>query len=148
MAIFGLSDAVNGAADKICNMVLVRRVVRNPLFTALLITALIAVIAMAFYGSSIRNSGLKKAARVFIYSLLATTAVSYLSYHTMSRMFSETERKEEMRNVFNGIELSRANSVTAAVPRIGGAPVESPRADNLSQSSLIEDVFLPRYLSS
>ena len=119
MAGISLGGAVNSAGDWACDSKLVRGVIRNPIYTALLILALVAVVLMATYREPIRRGGGRRAARAFVYGLILVVGVMALHNYSVRREASATAAQKDLRDAFTSIEASR--SVGAAA--YGGAPV-------------------------
>ncbi len=163
---------MNSVGDWACDSKLVRGVARNPIYTALLILALVAVVLMATYREPIRKGGGRKAARAFVYGLLLVVGVMAVHNYSVRREASETAAQKDMRDVFTSIEASRSVGNGAAVayggadaraggpssapgspkklsgPRAPSSPAGSagPRPDNLSSGESwldIDDVELP-----
>lgn len=160
-----LGGAVNSVGDWACDSKLVRGVVRNPIYTALLILALVAVVLMATYREPIRRGGGRRAARAFVYGLLLVVGVMTVHNYSVRREASATAAQKDLRDAFTSIEASRsvgAASYGGATPLPGldsprsgiaepltgaGGPrppgVADARPDNLSERLDIDDVQLP-----
>jgi hypothetical protein len=171
---FDLGATVNSAADWLCSAPIVRSVINNPIFTALLVTALAAIIIMALYGSRLKGTGFKRGARAFLYVFMAVTAVLFVHHYAVMRCARREATQKGVRDVFSSIQQSRQSGLpgvpimptegyegyegdSAAAP-VAAAPVTggytdsaSPqgyalRPDNISLDSdlIIEDVVVPR----
>jgi hypothetical protein len=115
MAGFSLASAVNGAAEWACRAPLLRSVVGNPVFTALLITALVAVVVIAFCRGAVKTST-RGRARALLYTFLMVTAVMFFHHHaTLSRAREDTAQSG-VRDVFSSIQQSRELGTLGAVP--------------------------------
>jgi hypothetical protein len=153
-----LGHAVNSAADWLCGAPLIRGVVNNPVFTALLIVALAAVVMMALYHRQLRGMGAKRALRALLYVFLLTAAVQFVHHYAVQRCARRDAAQKGVRDIFSSIEQSRETSALGTglgAPATGGAPPESDperarprtggyRPDNVaSDASLdIEDVVV------
>ena len=164
---FDLGSAVNGAADWVCNAPLVRGIVSNPIFTALLIVALAAIVVMALYHAQIKKARLKRGVKAFIYVFLIVLAVVFVHHYAVVRTAQLSAAQKGLRDVFSTIEQSRLSSAaTGGVPVLpmgyeGGnssrgrddaglgaydeGPVAPARADNVGglDDLVIEDAVVP-----
>jgi hypothetical protein len=164
MSGFDLGGAINGTAEWACNAPIIRTVVNNPIFTALLITALVVIVIMALYHYQIKQAGAKKAVKAFLYVFLLVTAVMFVHHYAVMRSARDAASQKGVRDVFSSIEQSRLGGAAGATPVIpwgfpdaqpiseaeGGAPpmpvaVRGPRPDNiaLDVDTIIEDVVVP-----
>jgi uncharacterized membrane protein len=124
-----LGHAVNSAADWLGNAPIIRTVVSNPVFTALLIAALAAVVVMALYHYQIKQAGLKRGLRALLYVFLVVLAVVFVHHHVVMRTARATAAQKGIREVFSGIEQSRAGAFPGVVPVVpmGFAAPEAPK---------------------
>ena len=153
MSGFNLGNAVNNAADWACSAPIIRSVVSNPVFTALLITALAAIVVMALYHYPIKRAGVKRGVRALLYVFLIVTAVTFVHHYAVMRIARETTQQKGVRDVFSSIQQSRDVGAPGTVPvypmgyegpRFGGAELGAP--DNVAVGDgalVIEDVVLP-----
>lgn len=98
-----IQHALDGAATWLCSAPIVTRVVSNPIFTALLITALAAVVLMGVYRYCAWKAGWKKAARAAIYLLLVVSAVVFVHHYAVMHKVRSESLQEGVRSVFNSI---------------------------------------------
>jgi hypothetical protein len=122
---FDLGGAINASADWVCGAPIIRSIVSNPVFTALLIPALAATVVMAVYHYEIKTAGSKRACRALLYVFLIVTAVVFVHHYAMSRILQETSQQSGIRDVFNSIEISRQQGVGYK----GGAPADNATSD-------------------
>jgi hypothetical protein len=157
---FDLGATVNSAADWVCNAPLVRGIVRNPIYTALLVTALAAIVAMALYGNQIRKAGLKRGARALLYMLLSATAVLFVHHSAVSSAARDAADQKDVRTVFASIQQSRDAGTTTPGSQPGSQPATGggegdcacPLATNKTspggdRALTIDDVVVPSALS-
>jgi len=116
MSGFDLGGAINASADWVCNAPVIRGIVSNPVFTALLITALVAVVVMALYHYQVKSAGTKKAVKAFLYVFLLVTAVMFVHHYAVMRSARDAAAQKGVRDVFSSIQQSRESSFGAAVP--------------------------------
>ncbi len=162
-----LGAAFNSAADWVCGSPLVNGVVSNPVYTALLITALVAVVAMGLYGPQVKAAGLKRGIRAAIYVFLLVGAVAFVHHYAVMRLARSHAGAQGVRDVFSGIQQSRESGIGGGTPVVpagwgappaagysggggygGGAPAAArpgPRPDNVALAGdvFIEDVVVP-----
>lgn len=117
---FEVATAVNGIADKICNNPLVSSVVYNPIFMALLVSCIVVVIVLAMYYNKFKSQGWKKAARLFIFLLISTSALIFVHHYAVCRKTRMDMSRRDIADVFQGIEQSRRfeGSNTPVVPAV------------------------------
>src|SRR5208337_5070627 len=82
---FDVGGAVNAAADWLCGSALVKGIVNNPIFTALLLTAIAIVIILGMYYREFRSGGKKKMIRMTIYLLFAVAIVVFVHHYAVER---------------------------------------------------------------
>jgi len=167
MSGFNLGSAINSAADWVCGAPIIRSIVSNPVYTALLITALAAIVVMAIYHYQIKRAGTKRAVRALLYVFLIVTAVVFVHHYAVMRMARETSQQSGVRDLFSSIQESRGIGAAGTVPvypmgyegqrgTVGGSAAEcgcpdaartgGHRPDNVAEDYgplVIEDVSLP-----
>ena len=126
-----LGSAVNSAADWLCSAPLIRGLVSNPMFMALLIVSLAAVVVMAFYHYQIKQAGLKKGLRAFIYVFLIVLVVIFIHHYATIQCLRQTTMQKGVREVFSSIEQSR--TVGFGIPVVPGDTVQGRGENHLSQ---------------
>lgn len=133
---FSIGRTINGAVEWVGSAPLISTVMNNPFYTALLLTALVAVVGLALYGAEIRASSAKTTARAAVYVFLASAAVLYIHHTVVHRAAQRSAASEGVRNIFSGIQASRTINAGESVPVIpevvGGA-----RPDNVAASDLV-----------
>lgn len=122
-----MGSLVNASADWLSSAPIVRGIVSNPVFTALLIVALVAIVAMALYHYQIKEAGLKRGLRALLYAFLAVLAVVFVHHYAVTRAARATATQKGIREVFSGIEQSRAGALPGSVPVVPMG-FEAPRA--------------------
>lgn len=118
---YDIGSCVNSSANWVTSSPIIKGIVQNPFFTALVITVLTIIIFMANY--RVKKEGTKKVVRVFIYIFLSVTAVMYVHNYIIIQQTHEAHSTQGVRDVFAGIEQSR---------KIGGdslMPLENDYAD-------------------
>ena len=177
MSGFDLGGAINACADWACGAPIIRGIVSNAVFTALLITALVVVVVMALYRYQIKQAGAKKGARAVLYVLFLVTAVMFVHHYAVMRIARDSAAQKGVRDVFSSIQQSRESGVAGGTPVIpwgepaaaatgvttggscgcpavaGTAPAagsrQPQRPDNVASGSdlVIEDVVVPATVS-
>jgi multisubunit Na+/H+ antiporter MnhC subunit len=129
---FDIGGAINSAGEWLSNAPIIHRIVNNPVYTALLITALVATVAIAMYREHLRG---KKAVRALIYVFFLTTLVVFVHHYAILHAASDNSYQKYSRDVFEGVQSSRAmgglNDTTPVIPAgehaaVGGASVPPP----------------------
>jgi len=110
---FDLGGAVNSAADWLSSAPIIHRIVNNPIYTALLITALVAVVALAMYRDKLKG---KKALKALFYTFFLTSLVVFVHHYAMVRSARETAEQYQARDIFAGVQSSRALGQEGIVP--------------------------------
>jgi hypothetical protein len=118
-----LGAAVNGAADWLCSAPIIRSVANNPMFTALLVTALGAIIMMALYHNQMKGAGLKRGARAFVYVFLVVTAVLFVHHYAVTRCARQDAAQKAVRDVFSSIQQSRVSGMPGMISVMPGEEV-------------------------
>jgi Mn2+/Fe2+ NRAMP family transporter len=129
---FDVGGAVNAAADWLCGSALVKGIVNNPIFTALLLTAIAIVIILGMYYREFRSGGKKKMVRMTIYLLFAVAIVVFVHHYAVERCIRTEAAQKGVRDVFQGIAQSRQINPTSVT--IMGAG-ERPGASYAHSSS-------------
>ncbi len=140
-----IGNAVNRVADWVCETPIIRGVVNNPVFTALLIVAIIVVIAMALYSRDIKRNGVKRALRFAVYCFLAVLTVTFIHHYAVKRDAQKSVSQKGIQDVFSSIEANRATGGHGVIPVLptnyegggqdyGGARFSS-RPNNISGSN-------------
>jgi hypothetical protein len=155
-----LGGAVNSGADWVCGMPLVRSIVSNSVFTALLITALAAIVALSVYRAQLKGAGGRKAVRAFLYLFFLVTAVMFVHQYTLTKSARASAESQNIRDVFAGIQQSRATGGDPRwEPAARGGDIDpdcgcpamasntTARPNNVMSSLDIQDVALPATLS-
>lgn len=160
---FSLGGAVNSGADWVCGLPIVRGIITNSVYTALLITALVVIVALGVYRAQLAKAGTRKALRATLYLFFLVTAVMFIHQYTLTRAAHDTAAAQNVRDVFAGIEQSRTQvggSAFASPPFVPSSPfgglaslappqsfATSARPDNIHCDSVtsldIEDVVVP-----
>lgn len=121
-----LGGAVNSAAGWACNAPFVRTVVNNPLFTALLVSALVVVILFALCRGTFGRESKKGMLRAFIYILLATTVVLFIHHKAVVDCERGAARMQGTREVFSSIQSSQELGGYDPVPIVPREKYEDP----------------------
>ena len=114
---FSLGGAINSTADWVCTAPIVHGIVNNPIFTALLITALVAVIILSLYQSEIKNAGNKLGVRALFYIFLMSTAIIFVHHYAMTKKITDSVRQDGVRKLHSSIKES-ASATTGFTPII------------------------------
>ena len=105
---FGLDVAVNGLADWVCTAPIVGTVIKNPILTALMITAMVVIVIIAQARSSINR---RKIARMSVYLVILVSATIFIHDFATVRAARSIGDQDSIRDVFAGIG-SHAHAAT------------------------------------
>lgn len=100
---FDVSHALDGAASWLCSSRLVSKIISNPIFTALLITALAMVVIMGVYHYCMRQGGWKKTVRMAIYLMMVISAVVFVHHYAVMARARNESLQAGVRSVFKSI---------------------------------------------
>jgi hypothetical protein len=118
---FEIGEVLNQGAGWIGQSPLVFGVIRNPVLTALLLTALALVIIHAMYGWDLKKTGWRRSFKVGFWLLLSASALLFVHYYALERHLLNSLAPEGVRNIVRSIHHSVASG--------GGYPVY-PSADD------------------
>jgi hypothetical protein len=111
-----IGGAVNTASDWICSSSIIRKVMENPIFTGLLLTALVMIVIMAQYHYKIKEEGNTKLAKTTIYLFLIVMGIMFVHNYAFKRCSEKEAHQNGIRNVFSSIEHSRNLPTYQTVP--------------------------------
>lgn len=138
---FNIGGAVNSAADWACNAPIIRGIVSNPVFTALLITALVVIVVMALYHDQLKKAGVKRKVRAVLYIFLLVTAVMFVHHYAVNSIARESAVQQGARDMFRSIQDSRDSGVSGTVPVLPmgyeSEPAEAPLATGGGNTSSV-----------
>ena len=112
---FEVGQVVNGAAEWVCGSSIVYGVLRNPIITALLITALAMIIIF-----TVLNPGKTKNAprwqtnlRCGIYLFLGISAIMFVHYYALGRSLRSDASQKGIRDVVNQVHFAQGGGYGA-----------------------------------
>jgi len=120
MSGFDLGGSINSAAEWACSAPIIRTIVNNAVFTAILITAIVAVIMLGTYYDRAKYGGSKQAVRSTLYVGLLVMMVMFVHHYAVQQAARDAAAHKGVRDVFSGIQASReygAGVGTPVVPR-------------------------------
>ena len=118
-----LGAAVNSGSEWITRAPIVRTVMSNPIYTALLLTALI-ILVLAYIKDGSMSDSWRATIKTFVYIFIAALAVITVHHYTMVSKFRSEGAGENVRRTFDSIQQA---------PTYGGAVY--PVGDQHSSSS-------------
>jgi len=121
---FELGGTLRGGAEWTCGRPLFYGVLRNPVFTAALITALALVIVFALYRSELKRSGWQLGVKTGFWVLVATSAVVFVHYYALEKYFNKEHGNRGVREVVGAINASA----------VGGGGYRIPLSDEAGES--------------
>lgn len=156
MSGFDLGGTVNGAAEWVSTAPLIRTVINNPVFTALLITAIVAVIVLGTYYDRVREGGAKKAVRTTLYVFFFVSMVMFVHHYCVCKTARDATAHKGVRDVFAGIQASRdheggtpvmprgyGEAATGGAARAANVAPAGEAPDDTADELIIEDIVLP-----
>ena len=111
-----LGSSFNRAADWACHAPIIQTVFGNPVFTALLITAIAAIVVLAIYHRELKKCGTKRAVKALIYLGFVVMMVMFVHHYATNRIARDAINQRGVRDVFSSIDVSRAVGDPHAVP--------------------------------
>lgn len=119
---FDVGSAVNGASTRLTKLPVIGGCVKNPLFLALFLTALVLIVMWAVLAKSLKGVGMKRIARVAIIFFVVAATMLIIHQAVIRSTVEETAVVGGRREVFDGIEASRQLTHGAGVhPVLPGA---------------------------
>jgi len=111
---FDFGSAINGGAEWVCRSDLGNRVIRNPIITALLITALCLIIIYAVYQGEFREAGWRRALRVGIYIGFCVTLLLFVHYYALRRSVEDEHAQKGVRSVVDSVHQNYSGAGAGA----------------------------------
>lgn len=150
MSSFDLGGVVNNISGWLYAAPVVKNVINNPIFTALLLTAIVAIIGISIYRAQIKEAGNTKALRAVLYIFLSAMAILFVHHYAVVRTYNDLNQKTGIRDVFSSIQQSIAVGGQDNIPifpnidnKITGGNEISSRPDNIMTPDLqINDVVM------
>lgn len=120
-------NVVNSCASFVAGNKFIGKVLGNPLFTALLVTALAMIILWVLYKEELKDTGKKRALRTFIYIAFATTALLFVHFYIVRKSLECEVQRQGINQVFQSIQTSaEMKGREGARQIIEGAGLSSP----------------------
>jgi hypothetical protein len=120
---FDINHTLDRISSWLCSSPMVNAIIGNPIFTALLITALAVVVIMGVLHYSVRNAGWKKIARVSIYLLLVVSAVVFVHHYAVLNRMRTESIMQNSRDVFQSLGTVQGRGEHPVLPQtmaVGG----------------------------
>ena len=103
---FEVGKSFNSGAEWLCGAPLVYGTLRNPVATALLITALALIIVYVVYREDLRGTGWRLGAKSAVWLTFGVSALVFVHYHALGRSLSQGNASQGVRDVVNSIHHS------------------------------------------
>lgn len=116
---FEIGKAFNGGAEWVCGSAMFG-VLRNPVFTALLITAVALVIVYAMYRHELEGTGRRRGVKTAFWLLLAVSALVFVHYYALERSLEKSHAAQGVQNVMNSIHHSATMGGGYTIQPFGG----------------------------
>jgi len=117
---FEVGKSFNSGAEWLCGAPLVYGTLRNPVATALLITALALIIVYVVYREDLRGTGWRLGAKSAVWLTFGVSALVFVHYHALGRSLSQGNASQGVRDVVNSIHHSV--SAEGGYSVLGGSP--------------------------
>jgi hypothetical protein len=116
--------------DRVSDLPLARGLLRSPPLTALLLTALVAVILMASYAPAVRASGARRAVRTALYFFFGALFILFAHHSLLTRSARAEAANLSAREVHAGVAqaLAWSDPSWAAEPGPAEGPATAPAA--------------------
>lgn len=105
---FEIGRAVNGGAEWACRSSFGNRILRNPVVTALLITALCLVVIYAIYRAEIRAAGWRPGLRAGVYLAVLVSLVLFVHYYALRKSVEDEHAQKGVREVVHAVHHNYA----------------------------------------
>lgn len=150
-----LAKVFNGGAEWVCGSSLAFGLLRNPVYTALLITALALVIIFAFLRPLKSHVGWRLGVKTGFWLLLAVSAVTFAHYYALEHHLRQASAQRGVREVVASIHHTATTGggyqVYPSEPSEPSGPEEEARSygrpNNVGvpegESLVLEEVVLP-----
>lgn len=119
-----LGDKVNSVADWVTTAPAVSAVIGSPLFTALLMTAIVAVIFMGIM--DVKNIAKKKMFKLVVYTFLAILGMLFVHYFVVYNNCMSFADHTRGATLVSGINQVPIADRVAVAPRDGARPAVPP----------------------
>ena len=87
----------------ICSSKLSFNILRNPVYTSLLITALALIVIYTLYRSDFKEGGWRLGIKTGFWLLIVVSAVMYVHYYALSRHMDEEHSQKGIRDVVSSV---------------------------------------------
>jgi hypothetical protein len=123
---YNFGESANGAASQLGGTPVLGALFGNPLATALLLTAVACIIALAVFGRPLAALRERRVARAALYFLAAATAIMFVHGHVMTSSTRQRAAQTSAREVVAGIQRAGVEGASeAAAPAFyGAAPLD------------------------
>ena len=140
-----ISRVFNDGAERLCRSSLVFGVLRNPVATALLVTAVALVIIFAMYRDALAGTGRHRGIKTVFWVTIAVSAIIFTHYYALECFLRKKQATDGMRTLVNSVYQSagsgRGFSVT---PRQFGGGNDDDSDDDSDGDSDDEEQLRPR----
>ena len=117
---FEIGKTINGGAEWLCGSSLIFGTLSNPVFTALLITALALIIIHVMYKDDLEGTGWRRGLKTGIWMAIGVSALVFVHYYALERRLRKGHASQGVRDVMASIHHSAKTG--------GGYSVHTPVA--------------------
>lgn len=103
---FEIGSAFNGGAEWLCGSSAVYGIVKNPVFTALLITALALVVIYSTYKSELKGTGWRRGVKTAFWLAILVSGAVFVHYYALEHALQTSHVSQGVRTVVDSIHHS------------------------------------------
>ena len=105
---FEIGKTINGGAEWLCGSSLIFGTLSNPVFTALLTTALALIIIHVMYKDDLKGTGWRRGLKTGIWLAIGVSALVFIHYYALERRLRKGHASQGVRDVMASIHHSAA----------------------------------------
>jgi hypothetical protein len=129
---FELGKTINGGAEWVCSSSLVFKTLRNPVFVALLVTALTLIIITVMNKEEMEGLDWRRKLKTCVWVTIGVSALTFVHYYALEshlrRGNSSQDRRDVMASINNSAALGGGYAVYAGSQGPSGAERGAPSA--------------------
>lgn len=103
---FEIGKTINGGAEWLCGSSFIFGTLSNPVFTALLITALALIIVHVMYKDDLKGTGWRRGLKTGIWLAIGVSALVFIHYYALERHLRKGHASQGVRDVMASIHHS------------------------------------------
>jgi hypothetical protein len=103
---FEIGKTINGGVEWLCGSSLIYRTLSNPVFTALLITAMALITIHVMYKEDLKGTGWRRGLKTGIWLAIGASALVFVHYYALERHLRKGNAAQGVRDVLASIHHS------------------------------------------